>query len=118
MTRTSGLFYLHHSFRKTVETYTFAHHLTCYSIVIILKGVITMKKLILVLLLNFMAVGSLLGCRQQADENIKDKIKFVPNEEYIGDAHPAVKEEMKLSEDEKAEFKKIKQEILSNKEGE
>lgn len=77
-----------------------------------------MKKIVLFLLLNSMVSVSLLGCQKQADEDIKAKIKFVPQEEYKGDPHPVVKEEMKLTEEEKAEFKEIQQEILSKKEGE
>ena len=32
-----------------------------------------------------MIAVSLLGCEQQAEESIKEKIDLVPNEEYVGD---------------------------------
>ena len=45
-------------------------------------------KTFLFLFINVMMVVSLLGCEQQAEENIKDKIQFVPNEDYVGEPHP------------------------------
>lgn len=77
-----------------------------------------MKKTVLFLLMNVVSAGLLLGCQQQGNENIKDKIQSVPNEDYLGEANPVVKEEMKLTNEEKQEFEKLKQEVLSNKEGE
>ncbi|WHY88886.1 hypothetical protein QNH39_14055 [Neobacillus novalis] len=68
--------------------------------------------------MNSIVAALLLGCQQQADDNIKAKINFVPNEDYVGDPHPVVKEEMKLTNEEKLEFEKVKQEVSSNKEGE
>lgn len=66
-------------------------------------------------LLLFMFAGTLLGCQQQADENIKEKIQFVQNENYLGDPNPTVKEDMKLTDEERKEFEKVKQEILDEK---
>lgn len=68
-------------------------------------------KTFLFLLTNLMIVVSLLGCEQQAEENIKGKIQMVPNEEYVGNPHPAVKKEMKLTDEEKIEFEKLQKEI-------
>ena len=76
-----------------------------------------MMKNILFLLMNLMIVVSLLGCQQQAEESIKEKIEFVPNEEYVGDPNPIVKEEMKLTDEEKEEFEKLQKEIQSEKRG-
>ncbi|WP_316571480.1 hypothetical protein [Neobacillus sp. YIM B06451] len=61
---------------------------------------------------------SLLGCEQQADKSMKEKINFVPNEEYVGDPSPEVNEEMKLTGEEKADFKKLQKEIQKEKEAE
>ena len=33
--------------------------------------------------MDLTVIGSLLGCQQQADQDIKDKIKFVPNKDYV-----------------------------------
>ena len=68
-------------------------------------------KTILFLLINLMIVVSLLGCEQQAEESIKEKIQMVPNEEYVGDPNPTVKKEMKLTDEEKIEFEKLQKEI-------
>ena len=73
-------------------------------------------KTFLFLLINVMIVVSLLGCEQQAEENIKDKIQMVPNEEYVGDPHPTIKEEIKLTDEEKIEFEKLQKEIQSRNE--
>jgi hypothetical protein len=58
-----------------------------------------------------MIVLPLLGCEQQAEENIKDKIQMVPNEDYVGDPNPTVEKEMKLTDEEKIEFEKLQKEI-------
>ncbi|WP_428908031.1 hypothetical protein [Niallia sp. Krafla_26] len=70
-------------------------------------------KSFLFLLMNVLLIVSLLGCGQQAEENIKDKIDFVPNEEYVGDPHPTVKKEMKLTDEEKEEFEVLQKKIQS-----
>ncbi|HEY2420918.1 MAG TPA: hypothetical protein VGI04_05870 [Neobacillus sp.] len=75
-----------------------------------------MKKY-LILLMGLTVAGSLLGCQQQADQDIKDKIQFVPEKNYVGDPHPVVKEKMKLTDEEKQDFDKLQQEISSQKEG-
>lgn len=77
-----------------------------------------MMKKFLFTIINLIVISSLLGCQQQAVESTKEKIQFVPNENYVGDPNPAVKEEMKLTDDEKKEFEKLQKEILSEKEGE
>lgn len=77
-----------------------------------------MMKKFLFTIINLIVISSLLGCQQQAEESTKEKIQFVPNENYVGDPNPAVKEEMKLTDDEKKEFEKLQKEILSEKEGE
>ncbi|MCH6267646.1 MULTISPECIES: hypothetical protein [Neobacillus] len=77
-----------------------------------------MMKKFLFLLLTVMIASSLTGCGEQANEDLKAKIQSSPNENYKGNPHPVVKEEMKLTEEEKAEFNKLKQEIMSTKEGE
>ncbi|WP_059173911.1 hypothetical protein [Bacillus sp. FJAT-27445] len=61
---------------------------------------------------------SLIGCEQQAENSMKDKIQFVPNEDYVGDPSPTVKKEMKLTNEEKVEFEKLQKEILEKKEDE
>ncbi len=63
-----------------------------------------------------MSVVSLLGCEQQAEESIKDKIQMVPNEEYVGKPNPTVKKEMKLTNEEKIEFEMLQEEIRLKKE--
>ncbi|SDM60637.1 hypothetical protein [Bacillus sp. OK048] len=68
-------------------------------------------KTILFLLINLMIAVSLLGCEQQAEESIKEKIQMVPNEEYVGNPNPTVKKEMKLTYEEKIEFEKLQKEI-------
>ncbi|MEH7250690.1 hypothetical protein V7111_00960 [Neobacillus niacini] len=68
-------------------------------------------KTILFLLINLMIAVSLLGCEQQAEESIKEKIQMVPNEDYVGDPNPTVKKEMKLTDEEKIEFEKLQKEI-------
>ena len=73
-------------------------------------------KTFLFLLMNTLIISSLLGCEQQAEENINDKIDFVPNEEYVGDPHPTVIEEMKLTDEERVEFEKLQEEIQSRTE--
>ncbi len=75
-------------------------------------------KTYLYLLINVMIALSLLGCEQQAEESIKEKIQMVPNEEYVGDPNPTVKKEMKLTDEEKLEFEKLKKEIRLKNEGE
>ena len=70
-------------------------------------------KNILFLLMSIMIAVSLLGCEQQAEESIKEKIDFVPNEEYVGDPAPILEEEMKLTDEEKVEFQKLQKEIQS-----
>jgi hypothetical protein len=75
-------------------------------------------KMFLLVIVSFLTAASLVGCEQHNDTSIKEKIQFVPNEEYVGDPHPVVELEMKLTPEEKAEFEKLKQEILSEKEGE
>ncbi|MEH7245276.1 hypothetical protein V7114_00660 [Neobacillus niacini] len=69
-------------------------------------------------LINVMIAVSLLGCEQQAEESIKEKIQMVPNEEYVGDPNPTVKKEMKLTDEEKLEFEKLQKEIQLKNEGE
>jgi len=61
-------------------------------------------------------VVSLLGCEQQAEESIKDQIQMVPNEDYVGEPHPTIKEEIKLTDEEKVEFEKLQKEIQSKNE--
>ena len=73
-------------------------------------------KNILFLFMSVMIAVSLLGCEQQADESIKDKIDFVPNEDYVGDPSPILKEEMKLTDEEKAEFEQLQKELQSEDE--
>lgn len=73
-------------------------------------------KTFLFLLTNLMIVVSLLGCEQQAEVSIKEKIQMVPNEEYVGKPHPTVKKEMKLTDEEKIEFEKLQKEIQSKNE--
>ncbi|MEH7113429.1 hypothetical protein V7124_13740 [Neobacillus niacini] len=75
-------------------------------------------KTYLYLLINVMIAVSLLGCEQQAEESIKEKIQMVPNEEYVGDPNPTVKKEMKLTDEEKLEFEKLQKEIQLKNEGE
>lgn len=75
-------------------------------------------KAFLIMTMNLVLVGSLLGCQQQAEEDVKDKIDFVPNEDYVGDPHPVIEEKMKLTDEERKEFEQIQKEILSEKEGE
>lgn len=77
-----------------------------------------MMKKFLFLLVTIVFAASLTGCNEQANEDVKAKIQSFPNENYTGDPNPVVKEEMKLTEEEKAEFQKLQQEILSEKEGE
>lgn len=77
-----------------------------------------MKRSLQFLLISVMAIGPLAGCGQHAEEDVKDKIQFVPNEEYVGDPQPVVKEEMKLTDEERKEFEELQQRILSEKEGE
>lgn len=77
-----------------------------------------MKRKILILFINLLAISFLFGCGQQAENNVKDKIQFVPNENYVGDPHPVVKEEMKLTDEEHKEFEELQRRILSEKEGE
>jgi hypothetical protein len=67
-------------------------------------------KTFLFLLINLMIAISLLGCEQQAEESIKEKIQMVPNEEYVGNPHPTIKKEMKLTDEEKVEFEKLQKE--------
>lgn len=74
-----------------------------------------MKKTFLFLIL---IIGLLAGCSDQADIEMKDQIQFEPNEEYVGDPHPEVEKEMKLTEEERQEFEQIQKEILSKAEGE
>jgi hypothetical protein len=81
------------------------------------EGRINDMKKFLILLMGLTVIGSMLGCQQQADQDIKDKIKFVPNKDYVGDPHPVVHEKMKLTDVEKQEFDKLQQEVLSQKEG-
>lgn len=69
------------------------------------------------LLFVLVMAGFLAGCQQNKQETIIDKIQFVPNKSYIGDANPIVKEQMKLTEQERVEFEKIQHEIMSEKEG-
>lgn len=76
-----------------------------------------MRRNLLFLLINIMAIGFLFGCGQKT-EDVKDKIQFVPNENYVGDPHPVVKEEMKLTDEERKEFEELKRRILTEKEGE
>ena len=73
-------------------------------------------KNILFLLMSIMIAVSLLGCEQQAEESIKEKIDFVPNEEYVGDPTPILEEEMKLTDEEKVEFQQLQKEIQSEDE--
>lgn len=61
-------------------------------------------------------VVSLLGCEQQAEESIKDQIQMVPNEDYVGEPHPTIEEEIKLTDEEKVEFEKLQKEIQSKNE--
>lgn len=77
-----------------------------------------MKKIILFIMMTLLISGLLLGCGHEAEEDVKDKINFVPNEEYVGNPHPVVEEKMKLTDEEKREFEKIQKEILGEKEGE
>ncbi|RDU38205.1 hypothetical protein DRW41_01145 [Neobacillus piezotolerans] len=70
-----------------------------------------------ILFLIVMSV-TLLGCEQQADNSMKDKINFVPNEEYVGDPSPEVNKEVKLTDEEKADFEKLQKEIQAEKEAE
>ena len=77
-----------------------------------------MKRNLLFLLINVFAISFLFGCEQQAENDVKDKIQFVPNEDYVGDPHPVVKEEMKLTDEERKEFEQLQKRILSEKEGE
>lgn len=76
-----------------------------------------MKKTFLFVLLSVIITGSLIGCEQQADQNIKDQIKSVSNKDYVGNPQPVVKEEMKLTKEERAEFEKLQEEIMAEKEG-
>lgn len=73
-----------------------------------------MKKTFLFLIL---IIGLLAGCSDQAEIEMKDQIQFEPNEEYVGDPHPVVEGEMKLTEQEQAEFEQIQKDILSKVEG-
>jgi len=73
-------------------------------------------KTFLFLFINVMMVVSLLGCEQQAEESIQSKIQFVPNDDYVGEPHPTIKEDMKLTDEEKIEFEKLQQEIQTNNE--
>ena len=73
-------------------------------------------KTFLFLFINVMMFISLLGCEQQAEESIKDQIQMVPNEDYVGEPHPAIKEEIKLTDEEKVEFEKLQKEIQSKNE--
>ncbi|WP_338453073.1 hypothetical protein R4Z09_15100 [Niallia oryzisoli] len=73
-------------------------------------------KTFLFLFMNIILAVSLLGCEQQAEESIKDKIQTMPNEEYVGDPHPEMKREMKLTEEEKVEFETLQKEIQSKNE--
>lgn len=109
--------FLHQPSGKIVETSTFAQVLTWYPLFIILKGVIPMKKILLFLFLFIIVAGSLTGCQQQTDKDIKAQIQSVPNKDYRGNAHPTVKEDMKLTEEEKADFKELQQEIMADQEG-
>ncbi len=70
-------------------------------------------KSFLFLLMSMLMVFTMVGCEQQAEENMKDKIDFVPNEEYVGDPNPPVHVEMKLTPEEQADFNRLKQEIQS-----
>lgn len=63
-----------------------------------------MKKITLFFII---IVGLLVGCQNQADVEIKDQIQFEPNEEYVGDPHPPVEQEMKLTEEEQQEFEQL-----------
>ncbi|WP_053362676.1 hypothetical protein [Bacillus sp. FJAT-27251] len=74
-------------------------------------------KHFLLIIMSLLTAASLIGCQQANDTSIKDQIDFVPNEEYTGDPHPVVEVEMKLTEQEKAEFEQLRQEILAEKEG-
>ncbi|WP_409275073.1 hypothetical protein V1499_07455 [Neobacillus sp. SCS-31] len=73
-----------------------------------------MKYILILIVLS----ASLLGCEQQGDNSMKEKINFVPNEEYVGDPYPEVNEEMKLTNEEKADFEKLQKEIQKEKEAE
>jgi hypothetical protein len=73
-------------------------------------------KTFLFLFINVMMVVSLLGCEQQAEESIKDQIQMVPNEDYVGEPHPTIEEEIKLTDEEKVEFEKLQKEIQSKNE--
>lgn len=61
-----------------------------------------------------MTVISLLGCEQQAEESIKEKIQMIPNEDYVGTPNPFLKKEMKLTDEEKIEFERLQKEIQLN----
>lgn len=74
-----------------------------------------MKKTILFLLLM---VSLLVGCQQQAEVDIKEQINFEPNEDYVGNPHPVVEKNMKLTEEEQLEFEQIQKDVMSKVEGE
>ncbi|RHW43544.1 hypothetical protein D1B31_02515 [Neobacillus notoginsengisoli] len=71
-----------------------------------------------IILFAILLSGVLMGCGHEADTNMKDKIQFVPNEDYVGDPSPTVKEEMKLTPEEHAEFEKLQKKIQEEKEAE
>lgn len=74
-------------------------------------------KHLLIIVMSLLSVASLTGCQDSNGTSIKDQIQFVPNEEYVGDPHPPVEIEMKLTPEEREEFEDLRQEILSEKEG-
>jgi len=73
----------------------------------------------MMLLIPLLATVSLFGCQQQDDiQRLQEKIQFVPNQDYVGDPQPVIKEEMKLTDEERKEFELLQKEILLKKEGE